>query len=408
MSYLARSLARTVRRAAATFPAVLVTGARQTGKTTLLKEEFGKTHAYVSLERPDVRARAAADPVGFLSAFPAPLLLDEIQYAPDLLHYVKERIDADRKPGRWILTGSQSFPLMQGVRQTLAGRVAVLELDTLATFELAGGATTIDGALERVFGDGPARRRGAAPPPDLLDWLLRGSYPEPRLNPKVDRQLWYSSYVQTYLDRDVRDLLRVGDIGAFGRFVALAAARTASLVNMAELGREAGVSGPTAKQWISVLEASHVVHHLQPFHRNFGKRIRKSPKLYLGDPGLATFVLGLGSREAIEGGPSLGALVETAVVSEWLKLFHAAGVVPPVSFWRTSHGEEVDLVIEWEGRLYGIEVKATATPTPHHADALAKWLELAGPKARGVLACRVDAPVPLRKGIRAVPWNLAW
>lgn len=177
---------------------------------------------------------------------------------------------------------------------------------------------------------------------------------------------------------------------------------------MAELGREAGVSGPTAKQWISVLEASHVVHLLQPFHRNFGKRIRKSPKLDLGDPGLATFVLGLGSRVAIKGGPSFGALVETAVVSKWLKLFHAAGVVHPVSFWRTSHGEEVDLVIEWEGRSYGIEVKATATPIPYHADALAKWLELAAPKARGVIACRVDSPVPLRKGIRAVPWNLAW
>ena len=157
-----------------------------------------------------------------------------------------------------------------------------------------------------------------------------------------------------------------------------------------------------------MLEASHVVHLLPPYHRNFGKRIRKSPKLYLGDPGLAAFVMGLGSRESIEGGPSYGALVETAVVSEWVKLFHAAGVPPPLTFWRTSHGDEVDLVIEWEGRLFEIEVKATATPTPHHADALAKWLELAGPKARGVLACRVDAPVPLRPRIRAVPWNRAW
>lgn len=409
MSYLPRSLASTVHRAAETFPVVLVTGARQTGKTTLLREEFGETHRYVSLERPDVRDRAASDPVGFLRSHPAPVLLDEIQYAPDLLHYVKERVDADREPGSFLLTGSQSFPLMRGVRQTLAGRVAVLELDTLATFELAGNGLSVPDLIERVFGDAvPRRRRTAEAIPELPEWLLRGTYPEPRLHPKVDRGLWYASYVQTYLDRDVRDLLRVGDIGAFGRFVALAAARTGSLVNMAELGREAGVSGPTAKQWLSVLEASHVVHLLQPFHRNFGKRIRKSPKLYFGDPGLAAYLLGLGTRESIEQGPSFGALAETAVVSEWLKAFHSAGIIPPVTFWRTSAGEEVDLVIEWEGRLHGIEVKATATPTPRHADALARWLELAGPKARGVLACRVDSPVALRPRIRAVPWHLAW
>jgi predicted AAA+ superfamily ATPase len=224
----------------------------------------------------------------------------------------------------------------------------------------------------------------------------------------VDREIWFASYVQTYLERDVRDLLRVGDLGAFGRFVDLAATRTGGLLNLAEMGAEAGVTAPTAKQWLSVLEASHVVHLLPPFHKNLGKRIRKSPKLHFVDPGLASFLLGLHSREALMQGPALGALVETAVVGEWLKAFRSLGLPPPISFWRSSGGDEVDVVIEHGGRLYGVEVKATATPTPHHAAALARWLDLAGPKARGVLACRVAAPLALRPGIRAVPWHLAW
>jgi predicted AAA+ superfamily ATPase len=177
---------------------------------------------------------------------------------------------------------------------------------------------------------------------------------------------------------------------------------------MAELGREAGVTGPTAGKWLSILEASQVVYLLRPHHRNFGKRIRKSPKLYLLDVGLATFLLGLRSREAVLQGPSLGPLVETAVVSEWVKLFRNEGLEPPIYYWRSSGGKEVDLVIEFEGRLHGIEIKATATPTPRHADGVAGWAELAGRDAGAVLACRIDRSTGLRPGIRAVPWHLAW
>ncbi len=413
MKYLPRALTASIHRAMKTFPAVLVTGARQSGKTTLLRHEFGKSHRYVSLERPDVRARASSDPVAFLAENPSPIILDEIQYAPDLLHYVKDRIDEDRRPGRWLLTGSQSFPLMRGIRQTLAGRVAALTLDSLGTFETGGARppVSIDAVLERVFEDsstaGPRRRKSESLP-DLPRWLLRGGYPEPCLHKRVDREIWFSSYVQTYLERDVRDLIRVGDLGAFSRFVALAASRTGGLLNLAEMGREAGVTGPTAKQWLSVLQASQVVHLLPPYHRNFGKRIRKSPKLYFLDPGLASFLLGLHTREALLQGPALGALVETAVAGEWLKMFRSLGLPPTLTFWRSSGGEEVDIVFEHGARLHGIEVKATATPTPRHADTLARWLQLAGKRARGVLACRIDAPVTLSPGIRAVPWHLAW
>jgi len=408
MRYLPRALTATVRRALKTFPAVLVTGARQTGKTTLLRKEFGQSHRYLSLERPEVRERALADPVGFLDAHPDPVILDEIQRAPELLHPVKDRIDERRAPGRWLLGGSQSFALMQGVGQTLAGRVAVLSLDAFSVAEATGGRLGKD-PIKRVFDTGKGRARsGSAVHVSLEDWLLRGSFPEPRANPSVDRKLWYSSYIQTYLERDVRDLVQVGDLGSFHRFLRLVAAHTGQLLNLAELGRDAGVTGPTARCWLSVLETSQVVHLVPPFYRNLGKRIRKSPKVYWLDTGLPTFLQGLHDPEAVRNGPSIGALAETAVVSEWVKALRQRGEPADLFYWRSARGMEVDLVLERNGRLHGLEIKATRTPTPHHADSIAAWLELAGPSALGALACDVAEPTPLRAGIRAVPWHLAW
>jgi predicted AAA+ superfamily ATPase len=408
MAYVPRYLAHTLSRAASTFPVVLVTGARQTGKTTLLRNEFGDTHRYTSLERPDVRLRAEADPVAFLDENPPPVILDEIQYVPSLLPYIKDRVDEDRRPGSWLITGSQGFGLMRGVTESLAGRVAILTLDPLAVGEGAGdpAPSTVDDLLERVFAEKPTARESPPYEVDFADWLLRGGYPEPRLRPEVDRQLWLASYTQTYLERDVRALTQVGDLGAFQRFLALSASRTGTLVNLAELGREVGVTAPTARRWLSVLEASQVVFLLPAFHRNFGKRIRKSPKLYFLDTGLASYLMGLHHREAVLHGPALGALMETAVVSEWVKAFRSRGERPEIWFWRSSSSHEVDLVIERGGRLFGIEVKATATPTPGHSTSLAQWLDLSG--GRGVLACRVPTPRSVRPGIQAVPWHLGW
>lgn len=405
MKYVPRRLTATIERARDTFPAILVTGARQSGKTTLLREEYGGSHSYVSLERPEVRARAEADPVSFLAENRPPVIFDEIQAVPELLHYVKEQIDEDRTPGDWLLTGSQSFGLMQGVSQTLAGRAAVLHLDPFSSGEV--GEDSAPGSMTELLAavfDGDGLDRWKASP--LMDWLLRGGFPEPHLNPRVDRQLWFSSYVQTYLERDVRDLAQVADPGAFRRFVFLVAARTGSILNMSALGREIGVTGPTVKRWMSVLEASGMVFLLPPYYRNFGKRIRRSPKVVLLDPGLATFLLGLHTAESIRQGPSIGALVETAVVTEWVKACRQRGVRPDLYFWQSSSGQEVDLLIEWEGMTYGLEVKSTATPKPAHAEGLARWLAAAGSNARAALACPVDSPHALRPGIRAVPWSL--
>jgi predicted AAA+ superfamily ATPase len=404
--YIPRALAATLRRAAATFPAVLVTGARQVGKTTLLRRELGATCRYRSLERPDVQARAQADPVAFLDEVGPPVILDEIQHAPVLLPYIKERIDRDRSPGRWFLSGSQSLALMQDVSESLAGRVAVLTLDPLSVSEVTRATVpeSLDDLLRRTF-DGVGEGRGAGV--DLADWLLRGGFPEPRANPRVDRGLWFSSYVQTYLERDVRAVAAVGDLDAFRRFLLLLGARTGNVLNMTAIGREVGVTGPTVKRWLSVLEASHTIFLLPPWHRNIGKRIRRSPKLHLLDAGLASWLLGLDAPEPLLRNPSFGALFETAVVSEWIKAHRVRGDPARVFYWDSARVGEVDLVLERGGRLYAIEAKATATPTPRHAEGLSRWLDLVGPGARGVLACRVEEPFPLRPRIRAVPWHAA-
>ena len=408
MNYIPRHLTATIKRAMKSFPVVLVTGARQTGKTTLLRTEFGASHDYISLERPDIRARAQADPVGFFAAYDKPLILDEIQYAPELLHYIKEWVDPERRPGQWLLTGSQSFSLMQGVSQTLAGRVAVLTLDPLSVREISRQPPITPAALlERVFTPVIAKR-DKQPAIRLDDWLLQGGFPEPCLNNQVDRRLWFSGYLQTYIERDVRNLTQVSDLGAFSRFFMLVAARTGNVLNMSELAGDVGISVTTVKRWLSVLETSQLIYLLQPYYKNLGKRIRKSPKLYLLDSGLATYVLGLHTGEAVQQGPSLGALVETVVTTEWLKCFRQNGERPHVYYWQSGSGKEVDLIIEHNGKIYGVEVKATATPTARHGAALKQWLDLIGQGAQGALACNVERPGSLIKNIRVIPWHLSF
>lgn len=405
-----RTLEAAVRRAAQTFPAVVVTGPRQSGKTTLLRTRWGRTHRFVSLEEPDVRERALADPRGFLRENPPPVILDEIQYVPELLHYVKNRIDDDRRPGRWLLSGSQSFSLMQDVAQSLAGRASVLELLPFSIEEASGGGRRprpLRGILRDLFRPGGGKRT-RRPSKDLADWLLRGGYPEVRANPRVDRRLWFAGYVQTYLERDVRQAVRVGDLRTFQTFLRLAAARTGQVLNAAELARDVGVSPPTVRQWLSVLEASHQVVLLPPHFENFGKRLVKSPKLYFLDPGLASFLTGLHDAEAVLHGPMAGPLFETLVVSEWIKAFRHRGEPPALYFWRSHDGLEVDLLIDRDGKLHPVEIKMTATVRPGHAASLRKFLDRTPARRRAPVSLLVaDGPdrAAVAPGVKTVSWR---
>jgi hypothetical protein len=355
-----------------------------------------------------VREQAHADPVGFLDDHPPPLILDEIQHAPLLLSYLQVAIDEDRRPGRWLLSGSQSFPLLQGTSETLAGRVAILTLLPLSLGEIERrprSDVSPEGVITDLLRAKPGRPAPGVPD-DLAGWLLRGGFPQLWRQDDLDRDLWLASYVQTYLERDVRSVLAVKDLGSFQAFLRLAAARTAQTLNLTDLARDAGVSPPTVRQWLSVLEASHQVFLLRPHFENLGKRMIKSPKLYWLDSGVVSYLLGLKDEQAALRGPLAGPLFETAVVAELAKVFYHRGLPPPLWYWRSRDGWEVDVLVEVAGKLHPVEVKATATPRPRHVETLGRWQSLAGDRAgAGLLITRAEDASALVPGVRALPWH---
>lgn len=370
------------------FPVVVLTGPRQSGKTTLARAAL-PGHAYVSLEDPDVRQRVAADPRGFLAghARGAGVVLDEAQRVPPLLSYLQTAVDADRRPGRYVVTGSQNLLLAQAVTQSLAGRAGYLELMPLGYGEGAA-------AFDRL---------------SLDELLVTGAYPAlhaaalPAARFHAD---WHASYVASYLERDVRDLSRIADLMLFQRFMRMMAARCGQLLNLNAVANDLGVAQTTVRDWLAVLEATYVVFRLPPYHTNFGKRLVKTPKLYFWDTGLAAWLLGVTDAAAMDPHPMRGALFENLCLSEYGKYLRHSGAPGALFFWRDNIGNEVDLLIERDGVLQPVEFKSGATFQPEWLRALHTWQRHAAGarQAEPLLVC--GAPGNARQqGVGVAHWR---
>jgi predicted AAA+ superfamily ATPase len=366
------------------FPVVAVTGPRQSGKTTLVQAVFPHK-AYLSLEDPDKLELLSSDPRGFLENFPDGAVIDEAQRFPSLFSYLQGLVDRKKKPGLFILTGSQHFGLLSGIRQSLAGRAGLLELLPFSIAELQAAKIPI---------------------PELTGLLFQGMYPA-----LYDRQLapaaWHANYVMTYLERDVRNVLNVRNLSLFQKFLRMCAARVGQLLNLSAMAADCGITHNTAQSWLSVLEASYVIFLLRPHFRNFGKRLVKSPKLYFHDPGLAAWLLNIQDRDHLAIHPQRGGIFECLIVGELLKDRFNRGLASNLYFWRNNFGDEIDVLLDQGTRLIPVELKSGETLNADFFKGLHKWR---------MLTKDTDSPAYLiyggkekltRQGIRAVPWNKA-
>lgn len=379
---ITRAAEGTIRSLLRGFPVITITGPRQSGKTTLAKTIFsGKP--YASLEDPDVRLIAQEDPRAFLERFPDGAVLDEVQRCPDILSYLQTAVDEEGRMGLFILTGSQQFGLLSGVTQSLAGRTAFVEL---LPFSL--------GELEKA----------GKLPGTLDDTLIKGGYP-PLYDRDITVRAWFAAYVTAYIERDVRQVIKVQELETFQRFVRLCAGRTGQLLNLTSLAADCGITHNTAKSWISVLEASYIIFLLRPHHANFNKRLIKAPKLYFYDAGLVSWLLGIQTPQQLETHPLRGNIFETFIVAELMKARLNSGERPNLYFWRDSNGNEVDVVIEHGQKLMPVEIKSGRTVARDFFSGLEKWGAMAGDLSSGPTLIYGGTDTYRHKGISVAGWR---
>ncbi|MBN1214791.1 MAG: ATP-binding protein [Candidatus Lokiarchaeota archaeon] len=348
-----RKIEKKLKESAQSYPVIALTGPRQSGKTTLVKAIFGNDYKYVNLENIELRTYAKNDPKAFLEENKGKLIIDEAQHVPDLFSYIQVMVDENNKPGQFILTGSQNFLLLEKISQSLAGRVSIFHLLPLSLTEL----------------------KQAYIPSDLEELLFKGFYPriyDKNLEPKE----WYSNYLHTYVERDVRTLKNINDLGTFQTFLKMCAARTGQLLDLTSIGNDCGISHNTVKDWINILEASFIIFLLRPHFKNFNKRLIKSPKIYFYDTGLLCHLLGIESKEQIKTHYLRGGIFESFIISEIIKIRTNKNVDPNVFFWRDKYGHEIDCIIENQKLLTPYEIKSAKTINDNFFENLNYWNNL--------------------------------
>lgn len=398
--YQKRLIEQLVIKSSKTFPVVMLTGSRQAGKTTVLRK-LEPARQFVTLDDVGIRKLAADDPKGFIDRFPPPIFIDEFQYAPDLLPYIKIAVDEKRTNlidanGDYWLSGSQNFKMMEHVSESLAGRVAVLQLLGFSRSEVDGGKNTFthDPSFDRT-GLKFESKKGVN---EIFKYILRGDKPELWVNHKLDSRIYYSSYIQTYLERDVRSQIGVRDLGLFEKFMRLLAVRSGNLLNMAGLGSDVGVSLPTIQRWLTVLERSYQIYLLRPYYGGHTKRYVKTPKVYFLDTGLLSYFLNTFDVHTAVESPMNGMLFETWVVSELIKSRWHRGLDAGLLFFRTKDGDEIDIIHETPKGVIAAEVKLSSTPAANAIFSEKKKIKISAKK----IICTARQNIPLGHGVEIV------
>ncbi|MHC4885273.1 MAG: ATP-binding protein [Planctomycetota bacterium] len=409
--YITRQIEDRILRLAAFFPVVIVIGARQVGKTTLLKHLFADAD-YVAFDPTIDVENARSDPDLFLNNHREPLVLDEIQYAPEVISAIKRRVDEDRQPGRFILTGSQQWSVLKNISESLAGRAVILEVDGFSLPEICGMMDTRTPWLEHWL-DAPlsfagSSRSGTPLPYSLYEHLFRGSLPESTALPLDVLRLHLQSYQRTYIERDVRLLTSLANEQLFGRFFQLASTLTAQEINYTQLGRELGVTPKTAGKWLSIMRGTFQWHEIPPYHGNAVKRISGKKKGYISDTGVACMAQAIGSPAALGGHPMLGALFETAVVSELIRQTRLMECPPNLYHWRSHSGAEVDLLLESDGAFYPVEIKVKTNPSKNDTRGITAFRKTYPhlKTAPGLVLCCCQHSFQLSPNDYAMPWNI--
>ena len=387
MNYISRSLETVVAQVTREYPVVLVTGPRQVGKSTMLQKLMqGTDRGYVSLDDLNERSIAKTDPELFLQLHKPPILIDEVQYAPELFTYIKMYVDKHQEPGAFWLTGSQVFKLMRGVQESLAGRVAVLSMTSLSQAEICGGKMepfVID--LAKLSERG--KERGQADTRGIFERIYKGSMPAIVSGKNSNSQIFYSSYLSTYIDRDVKELSEAIDSLKFLRFITAVAARCGQMVNTADIARDADINQKQAKEWLLILETLGIIFYLHPYSNNLLKRLVKTPKLYFYDTGLVCYLTKWSSAETLESGAMNGSILENYVVAEIAKTYLNSGKEPFMYYYRDKDAKEIDIVLEHDGVLNPIEIKKTSNPGTELIKVFEVLDRSSTPREKGAVVC---------------------